>query len=649
MEFINIFKDMTTLILALLRYSNRLECSHDSKCIARSLCNSLFYSSSIEYQEAVVEKLIFSTRASYSGFHDNGIVQESSQRVLGEKNQRRWSRWVLEIIAPSTEFAVKSKRNDDSDSSISSFSQHLTNIADRWSQLTFIQEVEDLHQHHVSLVLWNGLLIFERLSISLQDPRQRKLVATLVSGVSHRLGSMLLTLRQDGLRIAQQLARGLGQDDSNFDELIQDEIGEDNQFVVRDSNSDKMSNKKKELVKARAKDRSKLEKPGFLHPDTVYESDVEEVDEISDTEGTPQGSINTELNNYDRNDLEDDLSGEWKDELQVYGLEDDEEDLRATPRPLRLLDCLDLLRTGENHDHVLARHETALEELPSLIRNRPDDLADVAVSLTFELLRMENKFDISDFDTKREFVISTLLIEEPFLVGKTLTEQLFEESGLVDKLSILNSLQRAAFDLSGNKGLVEGIRNDSLLKTAKFMTYDQECVASMLSTRNELHRVGSKTCRIRSRSEQKARNNQFSEVAPMWFYSLVAGFLKHREDQALWTGPTGSILLACLFRCLAMIIAFSGSQTSQVLANDLLDLVWDFRTADVQEVRLAVLVAVSTSVAKLSNEKLINLLIDEGHLAKTLQEMSRTDPDKECRSLCQTITLSIHEILNSDI
>merc|ERR1712194_891932 len=111
---------------------------------------------------------------------------------------------------------------------------------------------------------------------------------------------------------------------------------------------------------------------------------------------------------------------------------------------------------------------------------------------------------------------------------------------------------------------------------------------------------------------------------------------KHREDKALWTASTGSILLAYFFRCLAMIVAFSGLQISEILANDLLDLVWDFRTADVQEVRLAVLVAVFTAVAKLSNEKLINLLIEEGHLAKTMHEMSHTDPDKECRSLCQT-------------
>ena len=94
---------------------------------------------------------------------------------------------------------------------------------------------------------------------------------------------------------------------------------------------------------------------------------------------------------------------------------------------------------------------------------------------------------------------------------------------------------------------------------------------------------------------------------------------------------------------------FSGVQASQVLANDLLDLVWEFRTADVQEVRFSALVAVSTSVLRLSNEKLFNLLIDEAHLATAMKEMSLADPDFECRSICQTITLSINEIVNSSL
>ena len=654
-----IARDMTSLILSLLQYANTrgyavdkdMSSFRNTESRARAVCHLLFHSSSIEQQETIVEQLSFSNKSSFSGFRNNGSGRDDSQQSLRKRYQRRWIRWVLETIAPST---VPSNGIDDG--SISLFSKRLANIADRWSQLTFVQEVDGRQQHHVSLVLWHGLVVLERLSVSLQDLGQRELVSALVSGVSHRLGSILPTLRQDGMRIGQQMAKGLGQDGVLFDEFTVDDdsdSGEDREDINSDGSDDKIDNENKEIIETKDKHSSKQESYEFFDPDADYDSDIEKkVDKVSDTkDDRPHTSTNEGLDtgNEDDSETDDDLSVEWKDELIPYDLEDDEEDLRETPRPLHLLEALDLLRTGDNHDHAFTRHEAALEALPSLIRKRPDDLADVAVSLALELLRMEDKFNIDDFNVKRESAIRTLLVEEPLSVGQALIEQLFEESGLADKLSILASLQSAAFELSGNMLLAETFmkKSMSLKNTSLSVGHDGED-SSMISPANQISRVLSKSRRKRSRSQQKAINNHFSNTAQMWFYLLITGFIKHRENENLWAGSTGSILLAYFFRCLATIVEFSGVQVSQVLANDLLDLVWDFRTADVPEVRLSALVAVSTSIAMLSNEKLISLLFGETNLPITLHEMSRIDPDKECRSLCQTISLSIHEVLNSN-
>lgn len=654
-----IARDMTTLILSLLQYANTrgyavdkdISRCHNTESRARAVCNSLFHSSSIEHQETIVEQLSFSNKASFSGFRNNGSGRDDSQQSVRKKDQRRWSRWVVETIAPS---ALSS--NGIGGVSVSLFSKRLANIADRWSQLIFVQEVDGRQQHHVSLVLWHGLVVLERLSMSLQDPGQRELVSALVSGVSHRLGSILPTLRQDGMRIGQQMAKGLGQDGVLFDEFVVDDdsdSGEDRQGINSDDSDDTIDNENKETIETKDKYPSKQENHEFFDPDADYDSDIEkEVDEVSDTKDErPHTSTNEGLDtgNEDDSENDDDLSVEWKDELIPYDLEDDEEDLRETPRPLHLLEALDLLRTGDNHDHAFTRHEAALEALPSLIRKRPDDLADVAVSLALELLRMEDKFNIDDFNVKRESAIRTLLVEEPLSVGQALIEQLFEESGLADKLSILASLQSAAFELSGNMLLAETfMKKATTSKNTSLSVGHNGDDRSIMSPANQVSRVLSKSRRKRSRSKQKAINNHFSNTAQMWFYLLITGFIKHREDENLWAGSTGSILLAYFFRCLATIVEFSGVQASQVLANDLLDLVWDFRTADVPEVRLSALVAVSTSIAMLSNEKLISLLFGEANLPVTLHEMSRIDPDKECRSLCQTISLSINEVLNSN-
>jgi len=492
--------------------------------------------------------------------------------------------------------------------------------------------------------LWYGLIILERSNVSLQHPNQRMLTGAIVDGVSHRLGSILPIVRQDGMRIAQQLAKGLGQDGLLFDEFKDDDDTNSEEMNELDPNHDEEPNHERiEIIDTGDKHQVKRESRGFLDPDEDYDSDVEEEEDrtLDSTHEHPSATANANGNEED-SDV-DDASIEWKDEFIPYDLEDDEEDLRTTPKPLHLLEALDLLRTGENHDHAFTRHEAALEVLPSLIRKRPDDLADVAISLVLELLRMEDKFNIEDFNTKRESAIRTLLVEESLSVGQSLIEQLFEEGGLADRLLIISSLQSASLELSGNKVLLEASFNPTLSKNTSRLMDKRTDDKSIQS--NQLSRVLSKTRRKRSRMQPKAIKNQFANTAPMWFYSLIAGFLKHRDKDRLWTGSTGSIFLAYFFRCLATIVEFSGHQASQVLANDLLELVWDFRTADVPEVRLSALVAVSTSIAMLSNERLMSLLFDKDSLSRTMLEMSRTDPDKECRSLCQTISLSIHEVL----
>ena len=611
-------RDMSSFILALLQYANSSDFLtssspstrkylwfHSTNCEAILLCKFLFHSSPTEHQEIITEQLLFSSKASSSSIRNGNDIQE--------KDQRRWSRYIVETIAPSP-----SKKSDGD--SMELFSSRLSNIADRWSQLTFVQDVAGRLQHHVSLVLWYALKILERSSISLHHPDQRLLTGAVVNGVSHRLGSILPIVRQDGMRMAQQLAKGLGQDGVQFDEFVDDD---DSDCEERESIGDGSSNDKIE------KSYSKPQNETLLNPDADYDSDME--------------ADFGKLNNDQKEDSEsDEASVEWKDELMPYDLEDDEEDLRTTPQPLHLLEALDLLRTGENHDHAFARHEAALEALPSLIQKRPDDLADVAVSLVLELLRMEDKFNIEGFNTKRESAIRTLLIEESLSVGQTLIEQLFEESGLTDKLLVLASLQTAALELSGNKALLEDSKKEKNLLNGQ---HDPQ--QGILSQANQLSRILSKTRRKRSRVQPKAIKNQFANTAPMWFYSLIAGFIKHRDNEVLWTGSTGSILLAYFLRCLATIVEFSGPQASQILANDLLDLVWDFRTADVPEVRLSALLAVSTSIAMISNERLISLLFERDYISKTMLEMSQRDPDKECRSLCQTISLSIHEVLKS--
>ena len=175
-------------------------------------------------------------------------------------------------------------------------------------------------------------------------------------------------------------------------------------------------------------------------PDAEYKSsdDDSEADEAS-------GST------YD-----DDDDSEFDDDsalLSPYDLDDDQEDLRETPRPLYLSECLDYLRTPDTDEHVFSRHETVLKELSRLVRSRPADLVDLGPELARSVLRLENKFSMDSFTELVSESLCSLTVEDPLAVGTNLIAEMFQDGSLTDRLMVLHALDEAAFELSGCKQL----------------------------------------------------------------------------------------------------------------------------------------------------------------------------------------------------
>ena len=132
----------------------------------------------------------------------------------------------------------------------------------------------------------------------------------------------------------------------------------------------------------------------------------------------------------------------------------------------------------------------------------------------------------------------------------------------------------------------------------------------------------------------------------MWFYSLLSGFIQNKDRQDLWTGPTGTLLLSEVIRTLAIIVEFSGVRISEVLAKDLFEVSWPLHNADIAEVRLSALIAFSTAITTLPEDKILQLLLDSGgSTAQIMMSISSSDPSRECRSLAQAISTSISTVL----
>jgi hypothetical protein len=396
-------RQMASLLLAMLQFHISITVKNTK---VLDTCSELLQSSSLEHREAFVQKMVFTA------------------------NDRRLCPIVVQLLEDCEDGALYS---------------HLCDVAETWSQWSFCHETDTHQQQYVTQVLICGLLHLQPTADATAT-HSDDLTLVILQGVTHRLESSLPQIRQDGMRVAQQVAKRLGQD-LQFDELEEEEQ-EQEDAETRTAEQEATTTTLEEVPNHNAqkaplgKKKNPKAKIRQLDPDADYDSDDDDEQECESDDG---GS--NEESTYD------DDSTVFDDELVPYDLEDQEDDLVETPKPLHLLEAFELLRTEENHDHAYSRQETAVQSLPDLIRKRPDDLPDVAVSLAQALLRMENKFDIEDFRELKHESILALTVEEPSSVGQHLIEAVFQDGGLSDRLNCFAALQEAAYELSGSKQL----------------------------------------------------------------------------------------------------------------------------------------------------------------------------------------------------
>lgn len=142
-------------------------------------------------------------------------------------------------------------------------------------------------------------------------------------------------------------------------------------------------------------------------------------------------------------------------------------------------------------------------------------------------------------------------------------------------------------------------------------------------------------------AKQQRLENRFAPVAPEWFYLLFGRFVQCKENTTLWGGDVGATLLSSLILTLSRILSCTGPFTPgvDVLAKDLWELVWSFRSADVAQVRSAVLYAVGTAIGFLRDDTLMTLLLDSSNenLITSIQWICDNDPDQECRAIANQL------------
>lgn len=500
--------------------------------------------------------------------------------------------------------ADSSSSSDDSDDEGNSSLLELVtrDIASTWSERRFVQQSPPPLQRRVTSFL--------RSSVPLQSKNTASnLDVQLMRGIKVRLESSQAQVRADGMRIAELLAQQLG-GTVHFGELED----EDEEEELIEKALEKESQKQEEKPVQRSRRR-------YRDPDDEYESsDSEEED---DAKG-------------------DDDSLEWDEELvPLDQSDDDEEDLRETPKPLYLRDCLDLLMTPESNPLAASRHETSLQQLAALVRSHPLDLPDVAVPLAEQLFRMDDKFGMNDFDNVVRGGLTALTVAEPDSVGGVILHNvIFEDTSLHRRMLGLFTLESAAKELCGADELLRGRLQDRLLM-------DEDKV----SGNGRLVPNDGKTTRRWGRLNHPNRDpttvvNRFAAVAPRWFYSLVGTFMERKDDVKLWGGANGARLLSHLLVTLATLVECSGnhSGSSMTMARDLSEFAWTFRSAEDATIRSSVLVAVASSLAMVDKATMVQML-QGARLPDFLSSTVQHDPDETNRLMARAISRNVLEAL----
>jgi hypothetical protein len=503
-------------------------------------------------------------------------------------------------------------------------------FSDSWSSRSWVQRIDAVRQGRITNFLISALPL---LPWTKSQSSSSPVFITLIQGVSSRLESSLLSIRIDGMKIAKLLAEILG-GDVHFEEL--EDYNEDQHWKKEDTMPSRTESIPNEYVSDQLQRREKSSRILCRRPN--IDPNAEYVSSDSEQES---------CNYTDDND-----SIHWEDELiPLTGLDDTEEDLRPTPIPIYLRECLELLQTPESHALAYSRHETALQYLPIVLQNNPLDLIDVTVPLVQQLFRMEDKFGIEGFHEMVRSNTVALTVQDAVAVGDYVLDYIFDDVSLHTRMLGLYTLETSAQILSGAKAI------PSMAQTIQEPESEREKVAGnrrLVSNPRSINTAStSKTRRwgrLQHPNHRVTVSNKFSSIAPRWFYTMIRNFTNRKDDIKLWGGANGARLLAQMLVTLATFLESCTGTATSYLTRDLLYFSWSFRTSEDATLRSAVLVALASSVANRMQENddpSILFPTMDMNIPEFLAETIQSDPDDTCRQLANEISKTALQFLNN--
>ena len=142
----------------------------------------------------------------------------------------------------------------------------------------------------------------------------------------------------------------------------------------------------------------------------------------------------------------------------------------------------------------------------------------------------------------------------------------------------------------------------------------------------------------------KAIKNRFAPHAHVFFFLLLSGCAKSKDDKSVWD-DTGHVLSRFLYSLSVFVESSGNSPSTSYLAVELFSFVWSCHMSERENVRQAVLYTLAICVGFLPQEYLYRFTHDNPSFVNYLTRCISSDPDKGCRELASVVTSNIQKAL----
>ena len=138
--------------------------------------------------------------------------------------------------------------------------------------------------------------------------------------------------------------------------------------------------------------------------------------------------------------------------------------------------------------------------------------------------------------------------------------------------------------------------------------------------------------------------NRFAPHAHVFFYLLLSGFVRSKEDSSVWDNA-GHVLTRFLYSLSVFVECSGNAPSTQMLAVELFSFAWSFHMTDHENVRQALLYTLAVCIDFVPHDFVYRFASENQLFVNYLAHCVSADPNEGCRELASVVTSNIQKSL----